>query len=516
MANITAEQVLNYFRKAKRARSPKESRFDQCMSYAMPGRGSFFSETTDDQVDNVFDETAVVGVQEFASRLQSGITPNFSRWAKLAAGGLIDPEEIDTVNEDLEAVNETVFDIISQSNFSQESYEAYLDLSVSLGALEIDKGTALDPVRFSAIPITELWVDNGPFDRLDRFFRYRVYDYDSWITKYPDHMLPADKLAEWKEADADWHFLEATIRDWSDPDVEQHQRVVLCVENGNKICYRTEYKGTGSGPIIAFRWSKESGSVWGRGPLMNALPAIKTCNLTVQMVLENAQMHIAGLYNMDDDGVVNVDTIQLVPGTIVPRTPGSRGLEAVQPAGNFNVADLILRDQRDNIKRALYNDMLGSPDKTPMSATEVAERMADLARQIGAAFGRLMAEMVQPVVQRVVFILKQLGIVKLPTVNGREIKVVATSPLSAAQDQQDISNVDRFTAFIAQRFGPQLLNIFIKGEEVTDYIAKKMQIPPQLVRKKPEIATLIEKISGMAGMAPDAEQPAQDIGAIAA
>jgi hypothetical protein len=30
-----------------------------------------------------------------------------------------------------------------------------------------------------------------------------------------------------------------------------------------------------------------------------------------------------------------------------------------------------------NIKRALYNDMLGNPDRTPASATEVAERMAD-------------------------------------------------------------------------------------------------------------------------------------------
>ena len=28
----------------------------------------------------------VVGVQEFASRLQSGLTPNFARWADFVAG----------------------------------------------------------------------------------------------------------------------------------------------------------------------------------------------------------------------------------------------------------------------------------------------------------------------------------------------------------------------------------------------------------------------------------------------
>ncbi|MGB0405500.1 MAG: portal protein, partial [Fusobacterium sp.] len=38
----------------------------------------------------------------------------------------------------------------------------------------------------------------------------------------------------------------------------------------------------GSNPFIAFRWSKASGEVYGRGPLINALAAIKTCNITVE------------------------------------------------------------------------------------------------------------------------------------------------------------------------------------------------------------------------------------------
>ena len=50
--------------------------------------------------------------------------------------------------------------------------------------------------------------------------------------------------------------------------------------------------------------------------------------------------------------------------------------------------------------------MLGNPDRTPASATEVAERMADLSRRIGSAFGRLQAEMVQPVYSEL-FILKK-------------------------------------------------------------------------------------------------------------
>ena len=88
--------------------------------------------------------------------------------------------------------------------------------------------------------------------------------------------------------------------------------------------------------------------------------------------------------------------------------------------------------------RALYNEMLGDPNKTPATATEIAERMADLSRQIGSAFGRLQSELVQPVLQRVIYILKKQGRIEIPTVNGRQVKVRSVSPLSQGQAKQDI------------------------------------------------------------------------------
>jgi hypothetical protein len=243
---------------------------------------------------------------------------------------------------------------------------------------------------------------------------------------------------------------------------------------------------------------------------MNALPAIKTCNMVVQMVLENAQMAISGMYNLDDDGTVNVDTIELVPGTIIPRTPGSQGLTPVPAAGNFNVANIILEEMRTNIKRALYNDMLGNPNKTPMSATEVAERMADLSRQIGAAFGRLQAELVNPLLQRVVYLLKEQGRISMPAINGKLSRVVAVSPLAQAQNMQDIQQIDRLVEFVAARFGPQLANVFIKGEDVSEYVAKKLQVPMELVRSKPEMQQMMQAIAQMSAMAQgpqEGEQP---------
>jgi len=208
-------------------------------------------------------------------------------------------------------------------------------------------------------------------------------------------------------------------------------------------------------------------------------------------------MAISGIYQMDDDGIINPDTINLVPGTIIPKSPQSVGLQPVQAAGRFDVADIVLSDMRLNIKRALYNDMLGNPDRTPASATEVAERMSDLSRRIGSAFGRLQAELVQPVLQRVIHILKKQGRLEIPTVNGREVKVRSISPLAQAQSNQDITSVSRFLELVNGFFGPETTNLLIDSEETAVFLAKKFGVPETLIRDAEERKQVIAMMQQM-------------------
>jgi hypothetical protein len=498
--NPGVDEVIALFGRAQQKRTPREARFDQAMRYSMPGRGAFFNQgNLDKEADDIFDETAIVAVQEFASRFQAAMTPNHSRWAQLVAGTGVDEQDRAEVNRDLDAVTEAVFETIHDSNFAQESFEAYLDMSVSMGAIEVIEGDALHPIVNNAIPLSQLWVLNGPYDAIDKFFRLRAMTAQDLEVRYPRHRLAPEKLKQLRDLQKPVAFLEATIRDWSEPATERHHKIVIWSEERLEV-YRETYEGIGSCPIIGFRWAKAAGEDWGRGPTLNALPAIKACNLVVQMTLDNAQMAIAGIYNADDD-VVNTDTIELLPGTIIPRSPGSRGLEPVGAAGDFNVGNLILNEMRANIKRALYNDMLGNPNKTPMSATEVSERMADLSRQIGSAFGRVWSEFCTPYLQRVVYILRKRGLIKLPAVNGKTVKVVAKSPLAQAQAVIDIQNSSRLVELVNASFGPQLANVFIKGEDMSAYWGEKLQVPGGLVRTKPEMAQIIQAIAQQAAAA---------------
>jgi hypothetical protein len=163
----------------------------------------------------------------------------------------------------------------------------------------------------------------------------------------------------------------------------------------------------------------------------------------------------------------------------------------------------------------LYNDMLGDPNKTPASATEVAERMADLSRKIGSAFGRLQAEMVQPVLQRVVYLLSKQGRIEIPTVNGREVKIKSVSPLAQAQSNQDIVSLDRFLEMVAGRFGPEVVNLLVSSEETAIYLAKKFGVPDHLIRdvgERQQMVQMAQQMQQQTGIDPNANPNIQALG----
>ena len=498
MNDPIAQKYLKKYNRAKALRENWVPLFEECYEYAIPQRESFYYEEPGQRRDDkIFDETAVVGVQEFASRLQAGLVPNFARWADFIAGSEVPPEQRDAVDNELDEVTEYVFEIIQNSNFSQEVHESFIDLAVGTGVLCVEEGDSINPVNFSAIPLPHVVLDTGPDDRIDHVFRKRAnVQIDQLQMMYPRGEFAPEVMAL-KNGDNKTDVLEVVCRNYERPNEEAYYHYAICMRT-QTLLHAKEMAGVGANPFICFRWAKCAGEIYGRGPLINALAAIKTTNLTVELILENAQMSISGIYQIEDDGVVNPDTIQLVPGTIIPKAMGSAGLQPINAAGRFDVAQLVLNDMRLNIKRALYNEMLGDPNKTPATATEIAERMADLSRRIGSAFGRLQAELVQPVLQRVVYILKKQGRIELPTINGREVKVRSVSPLAQAQANQDISSIARFLELVGGTFGPEMLQVLIDSEKTAVHLAKKFGVPESLIRdeeQRKQIAAIAQQLA---------------------
>ena len=90
--NSLYESTMKMFKEAKKRRDNWVSTWDEINDYVLPGREGFFDSNTgsqsygDKRTDLIYDETAVVGVPRFASRLQLGFFPPNGRAFRLMPG----------------------------------------------------------------------------------------------------------------------------------------------------------------------------------------------------------------------------------------------------------------------------------------------------------------------------------------------------------------------------------------------------------------------------------------------
>jgi hypothetical protein len=498
--SIDGKALTERFKSAHAERQKFLSMWEDCYTYAIPGRASFFGGEDPVSSDLIFDETAVVGVQELASRLQSSIIPPFGKFFQLVAGAEVPAGQRAKVDDELQKITDYVHEVLANSNLAQEVHEGFMELTIGTAGLLVEEDRE-NLVRFSAAPLGHLVLDQGPDDRVDGVFRSRKRKLADIKRIWPNAVIPPDVEQDAKtDEKRTFETVECVYRDWNRRDTDAYVFAVLLPDKQH-VLVSDSFEGSGSKPWIAFRWGKMAGEVYGRGPLLNAMPAVKTCNMVVELILENAQLNIAGMWQADDDGVLNPDTVQLVPGTIIPKAANSQGLQPLTPGGNFDVAQLVLEEMRHNIKKALYNEQLGRPDKTPMTALEVSERMADLARQIGSAFGRLHTELVTPLIQRVLYLLVKQGRIQVPTVNGRQIKIVNKSPLAQAQNHDNVARFMRFMEIVNGGFGSQMAMMKVKGEAGIDYIGQQLNIPQSLLRTADEVKQAQQDAGAAAGMA---------------
>ena len=481
--------------------------WEEIYDYVLPHRESFFKEShAARRTESIYDETAVVGLPKFASRLQLGFFPPNGRAFRLAAGPEFPKEMMSpSLQEELDRITDLLHEGLRNSNFNAEMHEGLQDLGIGTMNLLAEEGRFQGDLHFTSVPPTNLALLPGRMDGVSDWFRWNDnMDITEVKHRYPKAKYTEKMLSEQgKNPKRKTKIIEATVYDEQDKFRDEYTYYLIS-ETDNEILIKERLKGRGSSPWITTRWSKSGFEVWGRGPVLQAMPAIKTLNLTVQLILENAEMAIAGSYVYDDDGVFNPDNITIQPGTFIPRSPGS-SIESLQSAGRFDVAQLVLDDMRRNVRKALFIDELDSrPNaRTPLSATEVSERLADVARDMGAVAGRMQKEFLQPLVERVVHIYTKQGLIDIPKVDGRELRIVPVSPLLRAQDQQDVSDFVRFQQTVASTFGPEITPVLYNQEEVIRFLAQKFGIKEELLASQSQVQSNVQtmqQIMQMQGM----------------
>jgi hypothetical protein len=487
--------VRRRFERARSARGAWEALWQECYEFALPPTQPSFGSSgsslaaAPSSSSRLFDGTAPDAVDQLAASLLARLTPPWSRWFGLAAGRDLSPEEQQKVGPELEAIAETLQMHFDRSNFAVEIHQCYLDLAAAGTACllfeeaPIGAGSAF---RFTAVPLAEAWLEESAQGRLDTVFRRTSLAGEVFRKRFPKASLEADTVRRIEAGEeVRIEVVEAVL---PEPEDREGFRYVALRDGGAAAEIAGDDAPLAEGrfqrsPFIAFRWLKAPGEAYGRSPVMKAIPDIKTANKVVELVLKNASIAVTGIWQAEDDGVLNPANIKLVPGSIIPKAVGSAGLTPLEAPGKFDVSQLVLEDLRARIRHALMADALAQIDAPRMTATEVLERSAEMSRILGATYGRLQSELLTPLIQRGLAILRRRREIPDIVVDGRVVTLQYRSPLAQDQAKEDARNVVSWIEMTA-KLGPEAATV-VDGAAAGRWLARTLGVPAELVKPAP-------------------------------
>lgn len=507
---MDAKEVLKRFNMAKSKRKNFEAMYKEGMEYAAPQRNTFDNPTDGakrDGKNTIYDSTPQSSSADFVSNIQASIVPPDAKWCSLSAGFQVPEEEKAELQKGLDYATEAFFSCIKNSNFDIQVSESLWDLLLGTGALLFLSGDVQQPFKFVSVPLSQLYLENGANSDYSSVFREHSVPAREISKIWNDAKISEDMQNKIKENnDFSVNLVECTYEGKITVFSEELQRriqtdgyIYVVVDTKQKeIIVRREME---TSPWIIFRWNVVAGEVYGRGPLLYALPDIKSLEKAKELILKNASLAVAGTWTVQDDGVVNINAIKILPGAIIPvASNGSatqgRTIEPLQRSGDFNVGEFVIKDLRTSISKMLYSDPLGAIDSPVKSATEISMRAQEMAKRIGAAYGRLQRELVVATVNRGLTIMQELGIIDSSKfiVDGRIVNIEYKSPLSEAQANSDVMKVRNFVEIIASMLGVEVAVGMVKPEMVT-FLVDRLGIPANLVRSSSELQQIIANVS---------------------
>ena len=456
------EALLEGYRRAEARRRPWEALWRDCAAHALP-YGT-------EGAARIYDATAADASDQLAASLLAELTPPFQRWVGFEPGSEAGPDAV----EALEAAAGTVQGHLDRSAFAVEMHQALLDLAVlGTGCLLFEESALgqASAFRFTAVPLTETVLEEGPEGRLDRVWRRRELGPAALRARFPR----APALA----GEGPFGVVECV-----EPEAGGHRYTAVLEGGGGRAAQMLAEGRFAVSPFICFRWLKAPGEVYGRSPVMKALPDIKTADKVVELILKNASIAATGIWQADDDGVLDPSTVELVPGAVMPKAVGSAGLTPLAAPGRFDVSQLVLEDLRKRIRHALLADRLAEPASPAMTATEVLERAAETARLLGATYGRLEAELLTPLIERALAILARRGEVPAFALDGRQAGLRLRSPLAQAAGRREAGAALTWLGAVAG-LGPEALAAVDMGRAAR-WLGARLGVPPALL-EPPEL-----------------------------
>lgn len=503
----TAQYLLKRRDRAMGRKTMWRSLMDQAYGYALPNGNEYDLESPGtNRAWQVYDCTLELGLTKFVNRMINALVPSDVSWVKLVSGSLIPDDEKEDADEALQGITDTFFFYLRQSNFDLVIHEAFTDMAISLGVIQVNEGPDDDPLIFSCIPTASVAIETGPRGDITAFFRDWVKVHE-WHAQeiWGDEFTMPDSLRKDGE-DTYMELYECTYYDYKD----RLYKYFVIEKSTSEICFRKEEV---SWEWIGFRWSKLAGEDYGRGPVLSALPSAATINKALQDELMLAALKCMPPIMAVTENLINPYTFKIAPNEIIRVMPGTGGDFPIQPfpvAGDITFASLIVNDLRSQINEIMMAMPLQLPPKGPVrTATEVAMTQNELRENAGAQFSRVQKELFDPLVKRVLWILEKKGFIQPVKVDGKVVSLNYTTPLMLSKNQVDLQNLIQWFEVMSGMFTPGVAMNLLDAPKIPRWVGEKLNADLTLIKNEFQIIELMKEGQDLAKEAVSEQQPGQ-------
>ena len=511
MARLAIDRVRERAARAFERKARQDGLTDEVLRHVLPGRSAEAQRGQGPVQVEIYDSTSQASGARFANRMQADFMPAYQRNFELQPGPLLTnfPDLHDEMVRNLEPVNAVINALTWTGGFVSACHECFQDLIVGRMVLAVMEGQGRDPVDFFCIPQHTVALEDGPTGKPWGVYEKRTMKGRMIKELWPDAELPAELVKKIdNQDDLDCEVLVAFYYDQKDR-LWFYDVLFGDKKDGGRIVER-EYQ---TQAMIPSRWLKAPGDPCGYGPGTIGLPDMRVLNAVQEMALQAAALAIAGVYLGRDDGVLNPDMVVIEPNAVIPvgMTGPQRSLEPLETGRNFDIAQFVSEDLRVQIRKVMLDNQLPPDTAAVKSATEILQRMKELAQDTGAAFGRLADEFVEPLVERLIEIAFRKGLISTKVeLNPLLVRVQILSPLARLQKIADVEAVVQVMMIAREIGGEEGALLAVKVEDLIPWIAEQLGMLPRFIRTAQERAEIQQTIGQAA--AQQMQQPEIPVG----
>ena len=488
---MDVKDIVARFEHIEGQRDNWNNHYQELADYILPRKDDIVKKRSrgEKKMELIFDGTALQSVDLLSSSLHGMLTSGASAWFHLT----MKDEELgrdEEVQRWLEDSSQRMMRAFTMSNFETEVHEMYVDLVVfGTGCMFVEMEN--NTLRFSTRHVSEFYVAEDQYGIVDTVFRKYELSARQAVQRFGiDNVGTFIQRTFKTKPDEEVTILHAVMpRKDRDPSKKDNKNMPFA---SMYICMETKMIIAESGfqelPYVVPRFLKATGEVMGRSPAMVALPDVKMLNLMSKTIIQAAQKMIDPPLLVPDDGFLL--PIRTQPGGLNFYRSGSRDtITPLNTGANIPIGLQMEEQRRQAIRAAFFVDQLLSGTTPNMTATEVIQRQEERMRVIGPVLGRLMNEMLRPLIDRAFALMLRAEMLSVPpeVLQGVDVDIEYVSPLARAQKSSSVNGVIRALEILMPLAQSLPVGDHINPDGLVNYLTESLGVPKKVLKPQSAI-----------------------------